>query len=55
MQKNKRKKKRQTISQMTGTRGTIIAPPTVADVVKKKKNDRKDVKRKLKRGDYDGF
>lgn len=48
----KKKVKRKTISQMTGTR-RMLPPPTVSDVVKKKKNDRKDVKRKLRNGDYD--
>ena len=53
MAKKKSKKRNpKTISQMTGTRG-MLPPPTVADVVKKKKNDRKDVKRKLRKGDYD--
>lgn len=45
-------KKRKTIGQMTQSRG-VMPPPTVADVVKKGRNDRKDVKQKLRRGDYD--
>lgn len=50
---SKRKKnKRNTIGVMTQSRGTM-PPPTVADAVKKKKNDRHEVKRKLKRGEYD--
>jgi len=48
----KKKNKRKTIGVMTQSRGTM-PPPTVADVVKKRKNDRKKVKEKLKRGDYD--
>lgn len=48
------KKKKNTISKMTQTRGTM-PPPTVADVVKKHKNDRKSVKRKLKQGNYDSI
>jgi hypothetical protein len=46
------KKKRKTIGVMSQSRGTM-PPPTVADVVKKKKNDRKKVKDKLRKGDYD--
>lgn len=52
MMSKKKSKKRITIGQMTQSRGVPI-PPTVADEVKKKKNDRKEVKRKLKSGDYD--
>ncbi len=48
----KKKRKIKTISDMTGSRG-VLPPPTIADVVKKKKNDRKEVKRKLRKGDYD--
>lgn len=48
----KKKKKRKTIGVMSQTRG-VMPPPTVADTVKKKKNDRKRVKEKLKGGDYD--
>lgn len=48
----KKKNKKQTIGVMTQSRGSM-PPPTVADVVKKKKNDRKNVKQKLKKGDYD--
>lgn len=44
--------KRKTIGVMTQDRG-VMPPPTVKDVVKKKLNDRKVVKRKLKSGDYD--
>jgi hypothetical protein len=47
-----KKKQRKTIGKMSQSRGTM-PPPTVADVVKKKKNDRKDVRQKLRRGDYD--
>lgn len=47
-----KKSKRKTIGKMTQSRG-IMPPPQRADVVRKKKNDRKDVKRKLKKGDYD--
>jgi hypothetical protein len=46
------KKKRKTIGVMSQSRGTM-PPPTMADVVKKKKNDRKKVKDKLRKGDYD--
>jgi hypothetical protein len=49
---NKKKDKSKRIGVITQDRGAII-PPTVKDEVKKKKNDRKDVKRKLKSGDYD--
>lgn len=49
MLSKKTKKKR--IGVMTQDRG-IMPPPTVADVVKKKKNDRKKIKQKLKNGDY---
>lgn len=49
--KNDRRKKA-TIGVMTQTRG-VIPPPTVKDVVRKKKNNRHEVKRKLKNGDYD--
>ncbi|UUV47119.1 hypothetical protein [Bacillus phage vB_BanS-Thrax5] len=37
---------------MTQSRGTM-PPPTRADENKKKKNHRRKVKQKLKRGDYD--
>jgi hypothetical protein len=50
--KIKKKKKPTTISEMTGSRG-YMPPPQRADVVKKGKNDRKSVRQKLKRGDYD--
>jgi hypothetical protein len=46
------KKKRSTIGKMSQTRG-VMPPPTVADSVKKKKNDRKKVKDKLRKGEYD--
>ena len=49
---NMAKKKKRTISKITNTRG-VMPHPTVADVVKKKKNDRKDVKQKLRNGNYD--
>lgn len=49
---SKSKNKPKTISRMCQSRGTM-PPPTVADVVKKKKNDRKSVKQKLKQGNYD--
>lgn len=53
MAKKKSKKRNpKTISQMTGTRG-VLPPPTSAVDVKKKKNDRNEVKRKLRKGDYD--
>lgn len=37
---------------MTQSRGAM-PPPQRADEVKNKKNDRRKVKQKLKRGDYD--
>ena len=46
------KKKKRTISKITNTRGAM-PPPTVKDEVKKKKNDRKNVKQKLRNGNYD--
>ena len=52
MAKKKKKNKRNTIGVMTQSRG-VMPPPTVADVVKKRKNDRKKVKDKLRKGDYD--
>jgi hypothetical protein len=52
MAKTKKKIKKKTIGVMTQSRGQM-PPPTVADVVKKKKNDRKAVKDKLRKGDYD--
>jgi hypothetical protein len=51
MSKTKKKKKR-TIGVMTQSRG-VMPPPQRADVVKKKKNDRKAVRDKLRKGDYD--
>lgn len=45
-------KKRKTIGVMTQDRG-LMPQPTRKDVIKKKLNDRKVVKRKLKSGDYD--
>lgn len=45
-------KKRQTIGKMTQSRG-VMPPPTVADVVRKKKNNRKEVRQRLRKGDYD--
>jgi len=48
MAKTKNKKhRRKTLSKITGTRG-YMPPPTVVDIDKKKKNDRKNVKEKLK-------
>lgn len=47
---NKDKSKR--IGVMTQNRGAM-PPPQRADVVKKKANDRRKVKQKLKNGDYD--
>ena len=46
------KKKKRTISKITNTRG-YMPPPTVKEEVKKKKNDRKNVKQKLRNGNYD--
>ena len=37
---------------MTRSRG-VMPPPTVKDAVKKKKNDRKKVRDKIRKGDYD--
>ncbi len=48
----KKKSKRKTIGKMSQTRG-MMPPPTVKDVVKKKKSDRHEIKRKLKGGDYE--
>jgi hypothetical protein len=48
----KKKNKRNTIGVMTQNRGAM-PPPQRADEVKKKKNDRKKVKEKLRNGDYD--
>lgn len=50
--KMKMKSKPKTIGKMTQSRGTM-PPPTMKDVIKTKKSDRHDVRRKLKRGDYD--
>jgi hypothetical protein len=47
-----KKNKKQTIGVMTQSRG-VLPPPQRADVVRKKKNDRRQVKQKLKNGDYD--
>ena len=47
-----KKRNKNTISKMTQTRGAM-PPPTVKDEIKKRKNDRKDTKRKLKQGNYD--
>lgn len=49
---NKKARKSKTISEMTGSRGTM-PPPQRADIVKKKINDRKKVKQKLRNGDFD--
>ena len=49
-----KKKNKNTISKMTQTRGTM-PPPTAKDEIKKKKNNRKDVKQKLKQGNYDAI
>jgi hypothetical protein len=54
MAKTKKRTKKKTIGVMTQSRGTM-PPPTVADVVKKKKNNRKEVKDKIRKGDYDGI
>jgi hypothetical protein len=51
MSKTKKKNKKKTIGVMTQSRGTM-PPPTVADVVKKKKNDRKAIRNKIRKGDY---
>jgi hypothetical protein len=50
MLKSKHKKK--TIGAMTKSRGAM-PPPQRADMVKKKANDRRKVRQKLKRGNYD--
>jgi len=51
--KNKRKRnKKKRIGVLTQNRGASV-PPTRADENKKKKNHRRKVKQKLKRGDYD--
>jgi len=48
----RKKKKRKTIGIMTQSRGTM-PPPTVKDEDKRKKSDRKQVKEKLRKGEYD--
>lgn len=48
---NKKNKKR-TIGKITQTRG-VMPPPQRADIIKNKVNDRRKVRQKLKRGDYD--
>lgn len=45
-------KQRKTIGVMTQSRG-IMPPPTIVDVVKRKKNNRKEVRQNLRRGNYD--
>mgnify|MGYP003458284264 CR=1 FL=1 len=53
MAKSKTKKsKKKTIGVMTQDRGQMPRP-TVKDIIKTKKNDRKEVRDKLKRGEYD--
>ncbi|AYP68144.1 hypothetical protein PQE75_gp012 [Bacillus phage vB_BcoS-136] len=50
----KKKKKKRTIGEMCGSRATWnINPITRVKEDKKGKNDRKEVKRKIKRGDFD--
>jgi hypothetical protein len=51
MKKIKKKNKRRTIGVMTQDRG-VMPSPTVKDVDRRKKSDRHEIKRKLKRGDY---
>ncbi|WP_180232336.1 hypothetical protein [Priestia megaterium] len=46
------KSKRKTIGKMSQTRG-VMPPPTVVDVDKRKKKDRKQVKQQLRSGNYD--
>jgi hypothetical protein len=46
------KKRKKTIGVMTQSRGTM-PPPTKADTIKKKKNNRKRIKDKLRKGEYD--
>jgi hypothetical protein len=51
--KNTKKNKKKTIGVMTQSRG-VMPPPARADEDKKRKSDdRKKVKQKLKSGDYD--
>lgn len=52
MLNSKRKNKKQTIGVMTQSRG-YLPPPQRADVVKKKKIDRHEIKQNLKRGIYE--
>lgn len=52
MLKSKKKSKRKTIGVMTQNRGAM-PPPTVADENKRRKNDRKKVKERIRKGDYD--
>ncbi|MFS0905726.1 hypothetical protein AB3N02_22020 [Priestia aryabhattai] len=52
MSKRKRKKKRKTIGKMTQTRGEM-PPPTKKVEDKRKKKDRKQIKEKLKGGDFE--
>jgi hypothetical protein len=47
-----KKNKKKTIGVMTQSRGAM-PPPARADVVKKKTNDRRQVRQKLKNGNYD--
>lgn len=49
--KKTKKVKRKTIGVMTQDRG-MMPPPTIKDEDKRKKNDRHETKRKLKRGEY---
>lgn len=47
-----KKNKKKTIGVMSQNRG-VMPPPTIADVVKNKKNDRQRVKERLRKGYYD--
>lgn len=49
---SKKKKKRKTIGKITQTRG-VMPPPTKKVADKRKKNDRKKVKERLKDGEQD--
>ena len=56
MAKKKKKKKGRTIGEMCGSRAVWeINPITRVKEGKKKKNDRKKVKQKLKGGNYDDW
>lgn len=54
--KKRRKRKPKTIGRMTQSRGDWngINPVTKIKEGKKKRNERKEIKRKLKEGDFDG-